>query len=232
MPTTWRDKFPWSTAVAAVVQRDVRIAYRRRRETLHPLMFFIMVAVLTALATGADPQLLQKMAPAVIWVAALLAVLLGLDGLFGADYRDGALAQMLLSPHPPTLLALAKVLAHWLVCCAPMIAAAPLLAEMLNFPRAAWPALLLGLALGSAAMCLLGAIGAALTLAARGGGALLGLLILPLYIPILIFGASAAQTAALGMHPSGQLLWLAAILLLLLALAPLAIVAALRISVH
>ena len=165
-------------------------------------------------------------------MAALLATLLALDGVFRNDHEDGYLEQMLLSPHPATLLVLARALAHWLVTGAPLILIAPLLAEMLNLPRHALPELLLSLLLGTPAMSLVGAIGIALTLAARATGVLSALLILPLYIPILIFGAGAVRSAALGIDPAGQLLFLGAILLLALALAPLTIVAALRASLN
>lgn len=171
-------------------------------------------------------------APAVVWVGALLATLLALPRVFANDHQSGALEQLLLSPQPPTLLALAKTLAHWLLCGAPLVAVAPLLAEMLHLPRAALPVLLASLSLGTPALSLLGAIGAALTLAARGGGVLLALLVLPPAAPVLIFGAGAVHAAATGGDPAAPLLMLGAILLLALALAPLTIVAALRASLN
>lgn len=220
-------------AFAALLRRDFSVACRRRGELLHPLLFFVIAASLFPLAAGPDPILLGQVAPAIIWVAALLATLLAVDGIFRSDHADGVLEQMLLSPHPPSVLVLAKTLAHWLLTGAPLILASPLLAGMLHLPQHAWPELLASLLLGTPAMSLVGAIGVALTLAARaGGGALLALLILPLYIPILIFGAGAVRSAALGLDPTGQLLWLGAILLLALALAPVTIVAALRVSLN
>ncbi|MDA8022813.1 MAG: heme exporter protein CcmB [Gammaproteobacteria bacterium] len=217
-------------ALAAVLRRDLIAAGRRRGELLRPLFFFVITLSLFPLAANPDPDYLQSIAPAVIWVAALLATLLGLDRVFRGDFADGALQQLLLSPHPPSLLALAKILAHWLLCGAPLALLAPLPALMLHLPPHALPALVGGLLLGTALMSLLGAAGAALTLGARGGGMLLALLVLPLYIPALIFGAFAARAAALGLPADGPLLWLGAMLLLALALAPAATAAGLRAS--
>lgn len=226
-----------TAACAALLRRDLAAAWRRRGECLHPLLFFVIVAALFAFAAGPDAAQLAANAPAVIWLGALLATLLALPRVFADDHRNGALEQLLLSPHPPTLLALTKTLTHWLLCGAPLVAVAPLLAEMLHLPRHAWLTLLASLLLGTPALSLLGAVGAALTLAARGGGALLALLILPLSTPILIFGAGAVHAAAIGGGGAGDLvaaplLWLGAILLLALALAPLTIVAALRASLN
>ncbi len=221
-----------TTAFAALLRRDLAIACRRRGEWLHPLLFFVITVSLFPLALSPDPAFLAQIAPAVLWVAALLATLLALPGVFTGDYQDGSLEQLLLSPHPATLLVSAKVLAHWLVTGMPLIIVSPLLAEMLHLPRHALPELLWSLLLGTPAMSLVGAIGAALTVAARRSGALSGLLVLPLYIPILIFGAGAVRATTLGVDPAGQLLLLGAILLLALALAPLAIVAALRAGVN
>lgn len=221
-------------ACAALLRRDLTAAWRRRGEILHPLLFFVIVGALFALAAGPDPARLSAAAPGVVWVGALLATLLALPRVFADDHQSGALEQLLLSPHPPALLALAKTLLHWLLCGAPTVAVAPLLAEMLHLPRAALPTLLASLLLGTPALSLLGAVGAALTLAARGGGILLALLVLPLAVPILIFGAGAVHAAATGAGElaAAPLLWLGALLLLALALAPLTIVAALRASLN
>ncbi|MGR3984001.1 MAG: heme exporter protein CcmB [Gammaproteobacteria bacterium] len=222
-----------TAALAALLRRDLRIACRRRGELLRPLLFFIITLSLFPLAATPDPAHLQKIAPAAIWMAALLATLLALDGVFRADFDDGALEQMLLSPHPPSMLALSKTLAHWLLCGAPLALVAPPMAIMLHFPPHALPELLASLLLGTALMSLLGAIGAALTLGARASrGMLLALLALPLYIPALIFGAGAARAAALGLPAHAHLLWLGAMLLLALALAPAAMAAALRASLQ
>lgn len=221
-----------AAACAALLRRDLTIAWRRRGEILHPLLFFVIVAALFAFAAGPDPALLAVAAPAVLWVGAQLATLLALPRVFADDYRDGVLEQLLLSPHPPTLLALTKTLTHWLTSGAPLVVVAPLLAEMLHLPRAAWPALLAGLLLGTPALSLVGAVGAALTLAARGGGVLLALLVLPLSVPVLIFGAGAVRAVVSGGDAGAPLLLLGALLLLALALAPLTIVAALRASLN
>lgn len=219
-------------AFFALVRRDVRLAYRRRGEILHPLMFFVVAVSLFVLATDPDPLFLRKIAAASLWVAALFATLLTLDSMFRQDFADDFLAQLLLSPHPAAVLVLAKVFAHWLVSGAPLLIAAPLFAAMLNLPWHACPELLLSLLLGTPAMSLLGALGSALTLAARHSGALLALLVLPLYIPILIFGSSAVRAAISGLDAGGEMAWLGAILLLALALTPAGIVAALRVSLH
>ena len=219
-------------AFIALLRRDFCIAYRRRGEWLHPLLFFVISVSLFPLALSPDPAFLNQIAPAVLWVTALLATLLSLPGIFTGDYEDGSLEQLLLTPHPPTVLMLAKVLVHWLVSGVPLLLIAPLLAEMLYLPRPALPVLLWSLLLGTPAMSLLGAIGAALTLATRRSGLLLALLVLPLYVPILIFGAGAVRAATLGIDPTAQLLLLGAMSLLALALAPITIVAALRASLN
>ena len=219
-------------AFIALLRRDFCIAYRRRGEWLHPLLFFVISVSLFPLALSPDPAFLNHIAPAVLWVTALLATLLSLPGIFTGDYEDGSLEQLLLTPHPATVLMLAKVLVHWLVSGVPLLLIAPLLAEMLYLPRPALPVLLWSLLLGTPAMSLLGAIGAALTLATRRSGLLLALLVLPLYVPILIFGAGAVRAATLGIDPTAQLLLLGAMSLLALALAPISIVAALRASLN
>ena len=232
LPATARPGASLSVAFIALLRRDFSIACRRPGELLHPLLFFVIVVSLFPVALSPDPAFLGKIAPALLWVAALLATLLALPGLFTTDYEDGSLEQLLLSPHPATVLVSAKVLVHWLITGVPLIIAAPLLAEMLHLPRHALPELLGSLLLGTPVMSLVGAIGAALTVAARKSGALLALLILPLYIPILIFGAGAVRAATLGIDPAGQLLLLGAMLLLAIALTPLTMVAALRAALN
>ena len=222
-PTT-----PLSSTFVALLRRDLAVACRRRGELLHPLLFFVITVSLFPLALNPDPVFLGKIAPAVLWVAALLATLLALPGVFTSDYEDGSLEQLLISPHPPTLLVSAKMLVHWLVTGVPLIIISPLLAEMLYLPRHALPDLLWSLLLGTPALSLVGAIGAALTLAARRSGVLLALLVLPLYVPVLLFGAGAVRAATIGIDPTGPLLLLGAMSLLALALTPLTVVAALR----
>lgn len=217
-------------AMGRLVRRDVAVALRRRAELANPLLFFLMVCTLFPLGIGPDASRLAALAPGVLWVVALLACLLASDGVFRADYDDGSLEQMLVSPASLYLLALAKSAAHWLVTGLPLALLAPLLALLLQLPALAVPALTLSLLLGTAVLSLVGAIGAALTVGLRRGGLLLSLIVLPLYIPVLIFGAGAVQAAAEGFDYSGQLAILGAFLALALPLAPFAVAAGLRIS--
>ena len=217
-------------AFFALLRRDLLLAARFRGEVVNPLIFFVLVASLFPLATGAEPGILRALAPGVIWVAALLATLLSLDQLFRSDYEDGSLEQLLLTPHPLAVLVLAKILAHWLVTGLPLLLIAPLLGIMLQLPDNAREALMLGLLLGTPVLSAVGSIGAALTVGLRRGGILLSLLILPLYIPVLIFAASAVDAAGAGLPVTGQMYLLAAMAVGALTLAPLATAAALRIS--
>lgn len=219
-----------SHAVIALLKRDLLLAFRRRAEMANPLLFFVLVTMLVPLGVGANPNLLQSMAPGVIWVAALLAAMLSLDGIFRSDFEDGTLEQLLLSAHPLSVLVLAKIAAHWLVTGLPLLVVAPLLAVLLGLPNHALGVLMLTLALGTPILSLIGAIGVALTVGLRRGGILLSLLVLPLYVPVLIFGADAVQRASEGLVVVAQLNMLGAMLLLALALAPLPTAAALRIS--
>ncbi len=217
-------------AFRAMLGRDIRLAVRQRGELAQPLVFFAAVATLFPLALGPEPELLERIAPGIIWVAALLSALLPMDRMFRPDYEDGTLEQMLLSPHPASVLALAKVVAHWLVTGVPVILLAPLVALFLQLPMQALPALLATLALGTPLLSLIGAIGVALTVGLRSGGPLLALLLLPLYVPVLIFAAGAVDRAAAGLPIAGPIYLLAAMLVLALTLAPMAIAASLRIS--
>lgn len=217
--------------IAALIRRDVLIALRRRAEMANPLLFFLMVCTLFPLGIGPEPTRLAALAPGVIWVVALLACLLASDGLFRSDYDDGSLEQMLLSPASLYLLALAKSVAHWLITGLPLVVMSPLMAVLLQLPTTAIPTLALSLLLGTAVLSLIGAIGAALTVGLRRGGLLIALIVLPLYIPVLIFGASAVQAAADGFSSAGQLAALGALLALATPLAPLAVAGGLRVSV-
>ncbi|WVM89276.1 heme exporter protein CcmB [Halopseudomonas pachastrellae] len=204
----------------------------RPGDVLNPLVFFAMVITLFPLAVGPEPQMLQRMASGVIWVAALLATLLSLDGLFRSDFEDGSLEQWVLSPHPLTLLVLVKVLHHWLMCGVLLVLLTPLLGMMLALPWSVIPVLCVTLLLGTAVLSLLGAIGAALTVGLKGGGSmLLALLILPLYIPVLILGTGTMDAALQGLPVQGYLLWMSCLAVLALSLSPLAIAAGLRIGV-
>jgi heme exporter protein B len=221
-----------STAFVGLLRRDLQIAIRKRSELLNPILFFILVVSLFPLGIGPEPRLLGEIAPGIIWVAALLATLLSMERLFRSDFEDGALEHLLLSPHALSLLALAKVLAHWLVTGLPLILVSPLLGVLLHLPAEAIQVLPLTLLLGTPILSLLGAVGAALTLGLRGGGVLTSLLVLPLYIPVLIFGSGAVGAAASGVGYAAYLLLLGAFLLFASVLTPWAVSLALRISVE
>jgi heme exporter protein B len=215
-----------------VVYRDLLLALRRRGDVATALLFFVVVASLFPLGIGAEPELLRAIGPGVIWVAALLSSLLSLGRLFAADYLDGTLEQMLLGGAPFGVVAAAKGLAHWLVAGLPLVFIAPLIGVQYGLEPGLYSVLALSLALGTPVLSLIGAIGAALTLGVRGGGVLLALLVLPLYVPVLILGAGSVDMAAAGLAPDGQLLMLGALLVLAAAFAPWAIAAALRISIE
>jgi len=213
---------------AAVLARELRLSLRHGADTLAATLFFLLAAALFPLAIGPAPETLGRIAPGIVWVCALLAALLPLDRLFGADAEDGSLDQLLLSGLPAAAIAAAKAGAHWLVTGLPLLVVAAPVAVMLRLPDAALPALLAGLLLGTALLSLLGATGAAIVLGARRGGVLLPLLVLPLSVPVLVFGAGAADAAAAGLSPRPSLLLLGALLAAALPLCPLAAGAALR----
>ena len=213
---------------ALIVRRDLRIALRRKGEVLNVLVFFVLVASLFALGAGPEPTQLRAIAPGVIWVGALLAALLSLPRLFAADFADGTLEQMLLSPQPLTVIVLAKIAAHWLSSGLPLALAAPLIGLQYGLPGDALLVLLACLLLGTPVLSLLGAAGAALTLGARGPGALLGLVLLPLYVPALVFGAGAVSATMSGLDPAAHLSLLGAILAVSSLIGPWAACAALR----
>ncbi len=208
------------------------LAFRRRAEIANPIFFFVLVVTLFPLGVGAQAKLLQAMAPGVIWVSALLAAMLSLDSLFRSDFDDGSLEQMLLSAHPVSVLVLGKIIAHWLVTGVPLILIAPLLAVFLGLPDTALGTLMITLVLGTPVLSLIGSIGVALTLGLRRGGMILSLLVLPLYIPVLIFASNAVEMAATGMAVSAQINILMAIMFLALVLAPLPAAAALKMSIN
>lgn len=212
----------------ALVRRDLRLAYRQRGEAATGVLFFLLIGSLFPLAVGPEPNLLLRMAPGIIWVSALLAVLLSLERVFLADFEDGSLDLLALAPLPLELSMLAKALAHWLTSGLPLILSAPLLAILYDLPAERLPLLLAAMALGTPSLSLLGCLGAALTLGARRGGVLLPLLILPLTVPILVFGVSAADETLGGGSARAALMILGAFLLAALPLAPLAAAAALR----
>ena len=220
-----------ASAAAAMVRRDLRLLLGRRGDALQPALFAVLVVVLFALALGNERELLSRAAPGVIWVAALLSGLLALDSLFRGDAEDGSLEQWRLAPVPLPWLVLVRTLMHWATTALPLLLAAPLLAELLYLPRTLWPMLLGSLALGTPLLSLLGAIVAALTVGMRRAGVLLALLALPLYVPVLVFGAGGLAAAARGHDASGALLLLGAGLVLGLVLAPLTAAVAIRVAI-
>jgi heme exporter protein B len=222
----------YRAAFALIVKRDLMIAFRHRDDIINPLLFFVIVVSLFPLGVGPESTTLSRIAPGIIWVAALLATLLSLDRLFKSDYADGSLEQMLLSPHPVFILVIAKIFAHWLLTGLPLILIAPLLAVLLHLHESSYGALMLTLLLGTPVLSLLGAIGVALTVGIKKGGVLLSLLVLPLYIPVLIFATSAIDTAAMNLPYNGQLAIIAAIFFASLTLAPFAGSAALKVSTN
>ncbi|MGK0444394.1 MAG: heme exporter protein B [Bermanella sp.] len=220
-----------TSPLMALFKRDLLIAFRNRGELLNPLMFFLMVASLFPLAVTPDPKFLGLIAPGIIWVGALLATLLSLDLMFKSDYEDGSLEQIILQPQPTLLFVLVKTLLHWLMAGLPLTLMAPLLGVMLALPEGGYLPLVLSLLLGTPTLSLLGAIGAGLTVGLKKGGMLMPLLILPLYIPVLIFAASSVQSGIDGNAYTGHLAFLGAYLALMLVLAPVASSAALKISI-
>jgi len=220
------------SAFIAVIRRDLILAFRRRAEIANPLFFFVLVVTLFPLGVGSNPKLLQVMAPGIIWVSALLAVMLSLDSLFRSDFDDGSLEQMLLSPHPLTILVLGKIIAHWLVTGLPLLVVAPLLAIFLGLPEQALGTLLLTLVLATPVLSLIGAIGVSLTVGLRRGGMIISLLVLPLYVPVLIFASNAVEMAGNGLAVDAQINLLIAIFFMSAVLAPLPAAAALRMSVN
>jgi heme exporter protein B len=220
------------SAIIAIIRRDLLLAMRRKSEVLTALFFFIIVVSLFPLGIGPETALLRKIAPGILWVAALLATMLGLSRLFAPDHADGTLEQMVLSPTPLGLLITGKIAAHWLTTGLPLVLLAPVLGIQFDLDVEALGILVVALLLGTPLLSLIGAIGAALTLGVRGGGVLLSLLVLPLYVPALIFGAGAVEAHIAGIGAGGHLSLLAALLALAVFFAPWATTAALRIALE
>lgn len=219
-------------AARAQAQRDLRLVWRRRGDAAQPLLFALMVVALFPLALGADPQQLARIAPGVLWVAVLLASLLTLDTLYRSDVEDGSLEQMLLAPVPLAWLLAVRVGVHWVTASLPLVVVTPLLAELMFLPADLLPVLMASLLLGTPLLSLMGAVVAALTVGIRRSGMLLALLALPLFLPVLVFGAGSVMAAAQGLPWVGALLLLGAGLALALVLAPLAAAAAIRIALN
>jgi heme exporter protein B len=219
-------------ATVALIRRELLLVMRRKSEVLTALFFFVIVSSLFPLGIGPDPILLRKVAPGVLWVAALLASMLGLQRMFAPDHADGTLEQMVISPTPLAALVTGKIAAHWLVSGLPLVLIAPVIGLQFDLDAGALRILMAALLLGTPLLSLVGAIGAALTLGVRGGGVLLSVLVLPLYVPTLIFGAGAVEAHISGLGASGHLSLLGAMFVLALFFAPFATTAALRISLE
>ena len=220
------------SALLAVIPRDLLLVFRRKSEVLTALFFFVIVTSLFPLGIGADTVLLRKIAPGVIWVAALLSTMLGLQRMFTTDYADGTLEQMALSPTPLVVLGGGKIAAHWLVSGFPLVLLAPVMGIQFDLDAGTLGVFMLALLIGTPILSLVGAIGAALTLGVRGGGVLLSLLVLPLYVPVLIFGAGAVYANSVGLDVGGHFSLLAALLVLAVFFAPWATTAAVRIAIE
>lgn len=217
---------------SAILRRDLLLAFRHRAEIANPVIFFLIVVTLIPLGLTPESSRLAEIAPGILWVMALLASLLSVEGMFQSDYRDGTLEQMIILPQPLYLMVLAKILVHWLVTGLPLTLLAPLLGMMLSLPEAGYIPLILSLLMGTAVLSLVGAIGAALTVTLRKGGLLLSLIVMPLYMPALIFGASTVQRAVDGFPVDGSLAVLGALLAFSLLVSPFATAGALRVSMH
>lgn len=220
------------STLAALFRRDLLLAFRRLADTGMGLVFFVVALSLFPFGVGASPDILARIGAGVIWVVALLAVLLTMDRLWQADFEDGSLELMLLAPVPLELLVATKCLAHWLTSGLLLVVASPLLALLMSLPGDSWWILPLALALGTPTLTLIGSIGASLLLGSRRGAVLIALLVLPLYIPVLIFGVAAVDAVMLGVGGSAPLLILGAMFLLALALTPFASAAALRLALE
>ena len=212
----------------AILRRDLKLALRGGGDSIMAVVFFVLAAILFPFGVGPDPVVLTRIGTGIIWVTALLAAMLSVERIFLTDFEDGSLDLLALAPLPLEFVVAAKVLVHWLTTALPLLIAAPLLGLMFDLPRAAYPPLIAGLALGTPTLSLIGAIGAALALGARRGGVLLSLIVLPLYIPVLIFGVGMVDATLLGNDPGALMMILGAFLLAALALAPWATAAALR----
>ena len=220
------------SAAANVARRDLTLASRRKSDAAAPLLFFIVVATLFPLGLGPEPEMLRRIGPGVLWVGALLATMLSMTRLFASDYEDGTLEQMALSPEPFVALVYGKLAAHWLTTGLPVIVVAPLLGLQYGLPADTIMVLVASLAIGTPVLSLVGAIGAALTLGLRGGGMLMALLVLPLYVPALVFGAGAVEAGAAGTGAEPHLSLLGACFALAVFFAPWAITASLRLALE
>ena len=221
----------FARALGASFRREATLALRQKSDVANPLIFYLMVIVFVPLGISAEPAWLSKLAPGVLWVVALLATLLSIDGLFRSDFEDGSLEQMMLSPVPLAWLVMSKVGIFWATTGLALTFFAPVLGVMLQLPYKGYAVLMVSLALGSASLCFIGAIGAALTVGLRKGGLLLSLIIMPFYVPVLIFGSAAVQNTIEGFSAAAELAVLAAMLVAWVTIAPFVIATALKIAV-
>ena len=223
---------PLYSSLKVVLRRDLLIAFRKRSDIVNPLLFFVIVAIIMPMGLSPESKILSVLAPGLIWIIALLAMLLSVDGLFRSDYEDGALEQLILSPQPLYFIVLIKILVHWLTTGLPLTLMAPLLGLLLFLPTEGFLPMVLSLLMGTANLSLVGAIGAALTVSLRTGGILLSLIVIPFYIPVLVFGVAAIVSAIGGDSTEVPMAALGALLAIAIALAPLAISAALKMSIQ
>ncbi len=219
-----------SQAFLALLKKEFILAFRNPSDLINPLLFFMMVMILFPFGVGADTKLLADISVGIVWVTVLLAIMLSLDNLFKADFLDGTLDELVLSPHPTAFLVLVKVVANWLMTCLPLVIISPVMALMMGLQSESVGVLVLSLLAGTPVLLLIGAIGAALTVGLRNGGVILSLLVLPLYIPVVIFGAGMVTTQLAGLAYVGQIYMLLSFLALALVLAPFAIAASLKLS--
>lgn len=226
------EKIGTFSLMTRIFKRDITLAWRRRSDMMSVFFFFIIAASLFPLGLGADPKLLHAIAPSVLWVCALLSCMLSLPRMFAADYVDGTLEQLIISTQPTLLIALMKILAHWVISGLPLVLVAPLIGLQFDLSTDELQVLALSLLLGTPTLSLIGSIGAALTLGLRGGGVLIALLVLPLYIPVLVFGAGAVNAVSVGMSANGALSLLGAMLALAMVFSPLTAAHALKIAVE
>ncbi len=215
-----------------ILARDIKVALRRQSDVTAVFFFFIIAASSFPLGSGADPKLLSAMAPSVLWVTALLSCMLSLSRMYASDHADGTLEQIMMSNQPTVLIVLMKILAHWVLSGLPLVFVAPLIGIQFNLSSAELQILAVSLLMGTLALSLIGSIGAALTLGIRGTGVLIAILVLPLYIPVLVFGAGAVNAVSIGMSPNGALSLLGAVLAMAIVFAPLASAAALKIALE
>jgi heme exporter protein B len=220
------------SVLLGILKRDIKVALRRQSDVMAVFFFFIIAASLFPLGSGSDPKLLSAMAPSVLWVTALLSCMLSLPRIFASDYADGTLEQLMLSNQPTVLVVLMKILAHWLLSGLPLVLVAPLIGLQFNLSGDQLQVLALSLLMGTLALSLIGSIGAALTLGIRGTGVLIAILVLPLYIPVLVFGAGAVNAVSIGISPNGALSLLGGVLALALVFAPLASSVAVKIALE